>query len=57
MYRDSLGNTYTSICCKKDHHRAKPSSGGTRKYGRSKRAGLWRQKVAYRERLVRRPRA
>lgn len=52
MYRDSLGNTYSHIADSKrgQPHKAKPSAGGERAYGRSKRKGDWRFKVAYRER-------
>jgi hypothetical protein len=51
VYRDSLGNTYAYIHNSKrgQPHRCKPSCGGERAYGRSKRRGVWRFKVSYRE--------
>lgn len=49
MYRDCLGNVYKSLPSRPPQHKAKPSKGGDRKIGRSKRKGEWRSKVKSRE--------
>lgn len=57
MYRDSLGNSYSSIANRKRGapHTAKASSGGTRKFGRCCKdpSDTWQAKVVWRERLHR----
>lgn len=53
MFTDSLGNKYSRVpgAVPTSMHSAKPSKGGKRKYGRSKRkgTGAWVSLVKFRE--------